>query len=183
MSFVSTPVLAFANGCLVPFSERHITSRYVSWLNDPEIVRFSELRHAAHTLDECRQYFQGVREQGHPFWAIEAFDTTRPGIASEHIGNIVAYVDHANRTANLTILIGEKHVWGQGHGLAAWRAALDWLLGPGQLRKVSAGTMGSNKAMQALMEKSGMTIEARLAGQMLLDGEPEDIVMAAKFAQ
>ena len=33
---------------IIPFREEYLTERYVSWLNDPEVVRFSDQRHRQH---------------------------------------------------------------------------------------------------------------------------------------
>lgn len=35
---------------VVRFADRHLTERYVGWLNDPAVVRYSEQRHSRHTL-------------------------------------------------------------------------------------------------------------------------------------
>jgi RimJ/RimL family protein N-acetyltransferase len=96
-----------------------------------------------------------------------------------HVGMIGATVDRWNRTADLAIIL-EQSVWGRGIGTAAWTLALDWLLGRGGMRKVTAGMMAENKAMLALARKSGMVEESRRRGQFLLDGKPVDAVLTAK---
>ena len=67
-----------------------------------------------------------------------------------------------------------------GIGTRAWTLAIDWLLGLGGMRKVTAGTMAGNEAMLALMRKSGMIEEGRRRGQFLLDGRAVDGVLTAK---
>ena len=45
---------------LTPFNtERHLTERYVAWLSDPDVVRYSEQRHRTHTLASCRHFAEG----------------------------------------------------------------------------------------------------------------------------
>src|SRR4051812_8366047 len=90
-----------------------------------------------HTLESCRDYFESMRIGGHYFWAIERIDAG----PIRHIGNISATIDHPNKVADLAILIGDRQAWGLGLGREAWIAACDWLLGPGGLQKVSAGTL------------------------------------------
>ena len=65
------PILQTTRLKLIPFSEQHLTTRYVGWLNDPEVVRYSELRHHTHTTQSCREYLRAFRESPHYFWAIE----------------------------------------------------------------------------------------------------------------
>ena len=161
---------------LVPFGEEHLTPRYVAWLNDPDVVRFSELRHSSHDLASCKAYLRSFGESPHYFWAIM---TDHP--SAWHIGNITAHVDVSNRLADVGILIGEKQVWGLGYGTEVWGAVCTFLLGGAGLRKVAAGTMASNTGMLYIMKKAGMFEEARRLDHYLRDGQPEDLVYCALF--
>lgn len=161
---------------IVPFSEAYLSSRYVSWLNDQEVVRYSEQRHRRHTLESCRQYWQSFKDSPHFFWAITTVD---PKIG--HIGNINAYIDKFNSTASMGILIGERTVVGKGYGLEAWMAVCNYLLYDIGIRKVTAGTLAVNKGMLRIMEKSGMVADGRWIRQCVVDGEEVDIIFAALF--
>jgi ribosomal-protein-alanine N-acetyltransferase len=173
---VGIGVIEFAGGRVTPFEERHLTPRYVSWLNDPEVVRYSEQRHRTHTLDSCRAYFESFRGSPHEFLAIEA---SVPELG--HIGNIGVAVDVPNATGDVSIIVGEKRAWGTGLASKAWCAVVEALLQPGRLRKVTAGTMEVNLPMLRLMARSGMTIEGRKEGQFLFEGRPVALVQAARF--
>ena len=161
---------------LTPFNtERHLTERYVAWLSDPDVVRYSEQRHRTHPLASCRHFAEGFKAGPGHLWAIERRDN---GL---HIGNIHADIDPRNSLADVAILIGERTVWGQGFGFEAWNAVLGWLLGDGGIRKVVAGCMRDNAAMRAIMKASGMTDDGVRQGQYLLDGKPQDLVFTARF--
>jgi ribosomal-protein-alanine N-acetyltransferase len=162
---------------IVMFEERHLTPRYVSWLNDPLVVRYSEQRHRTHTLESCREYFQSFDESPDYFLAIEARDESLG-----HIGNITVSTDRANRTADLSIMLGERRAWGKGYAAAAWGAGMDYLLQQEGFRKITAGTMATNTAMLNLMARTGMVIEGRRARQFICEGAEVDLVLAAKFA-
>jgi RimJ/RimL family protein N-acetyltransferase len=162
---------------LAPFERIHLTERYVGWLNDPEVVRFSEQRHRRHDLSTCGQWIEAMRAGGHPLWAIEM---SEPALG--HIGNIAAYVDQANKVADVTILIGERAAWGRGIGAEAWRTACDWLIARAFMRKVTGGTMAANRAMVRIMERAGMHPDGVRMGQFLLDGRAVDLVHYARFA-
>lgn len=173
----TTPTITTARTILRPFSDAHLTAEYVEWLNDPETVRFSELRHRRHDTESCRDHVAGLRAGGHHFWAIEL----RAG-PHTHIGNITAYLDTANRTAETSILIGHSPSRGQGLGREAWCAVVDHLLQVETFRLVHAGTMSANTGMLRAFEESGMTTEGRSVGRFLLDGKPVDMVLAARHA-
>ena len=163
---IETPRLS-----IVPFAETHLTPRYVGWLNDPEVVRYSEQRHHAHTLESCRAYRQSFADTPHCFWAIVSHD---PNIG--HIGNINAYIDMQNGVADVGILIGEKTVWGQGYGSEAWQAVCRHLLHERGLRKITAGTLCVNHGMQNIMRRAGMTEDANANKQLPFEGKLVDVV-------
>ena len=108
---------------ITPFSERHLTARYVAWLNDRELMRYSEQRHKTHTLASCRAYWLSFADTPHYFWAIE-----EPANGLGHVGNITAYVDQNNGLADLSILIGLPQTRGKGYGREAWAGVCGFLL-------------------------------------------------------
>jgi [ribosomal protein S5]-alanine N-acetyltransferase len=163
---------------LEKFEATHLNERYVAWLNDEEVVRYSEQRHRHHSLDSCSNYWRSMKASNDYFWAIIA-----PEPDLSHIGNISASIDAPNQVADLAIMIGERAAWGRGYGLDAWRTALDFLLRDGGIRKVTAGTMKENKPMLAVMKRCGMAIEGTRRAQFLLDGREIDLVSVAKFAE
>ena len=89
-SIIETPRLR-----IIPFSEKYLTPRYIGWLNDPEVVRYSEQHHRSHSLESCSQYWQSFANTPHYFWAITAID---PNIG--HIGNMNAHIDKMNSVAD-----------------------------------------------------------------------------------
>jgi len=153
-----------------------LTKRYVSWLNDAEVVRFSEQRHRRHSLDSCRDYWRSFEGTPNLFWAVLARE---PQFG--HIGNLSVYVDPPNLVADVTILIGEKKVWNRGFGSEAWAAVCDYLLGEGGMRKVTAGTLAENTGMIGVMRRTGMVDDGRRIRQCLLDGCEVDVVHYALF--
>lgn len=161
---------------LEPFAEAHLTERYLSWLNDPGTVRYSEQRHRRHDRASALAYLQGMQASGDCFWAILR-KTGEPA----HIGNLSAYIDRANGVADMAIMIGEAAARGGGYGREAWQAAGDWLLAQDGIRKLTAGTMACNAPMLATMWACGMAEDGRRRGQFLLDGEPVDLVYGARF--
>mgnify|MGYP006139229499 CR=1 FL=1 len=44
------PVVSNGLVTVTNFTRRHLTSNYISWLNDQELVKYSEQRHLNHTF-------------------------------------------------------------------------------------------------------------------------------------
>lgn len=163
---------------LVPLSERHLTARYVGWLNDPEVVRYSDQRHCTHTLTSCRRYWRSFAGSPHYLWAVEARD---PRLG--HIGNISAHVDPIHRVADVGILIGERAVWRCGYGAEAWIAVCRYLLRIAGMRKISAGTLASHAAMLGVMRRAGMVGDGRRVRHRLVDDHAVDVIHMALFRE
>jgi RimJ/RimL family protein N-acetyltransferase len=161
---------------IVPFSEEYLTPSYVGWLNDPEVVRFSEQRHHVHTLESCREYMKSFFGTANHFWAVVTKDNELG-----HIGNINAYVDVYNSVADLGILIGERRAWRQGYGSEAWNAVCGYLLKELRIRKITAGTLSVNTAMLRVMRRAGMMEDGRRIRHRLYEGSETDVVYASLF--
>ena len=162
---------------LVSFNESFLTEKYVAWLNDPEVVRYSDQRFRDHTIQSCRDYTESFNDSPHYLWAIVSKDD---GLG--HVGNICATVEPPHQIADLSILIGERRVWGQGIGREAWQAACGYLIGKASIRKITAGTLSVNHGMLRVMEKCGMVEEGRRLRQHLFEGREVDIVYSGVFA-
>ncbi len=163
---------------IVPFAEEHLTSRYVGWLNDPDVVRYSEQRHRRHTLESCGDFWRSFAGTSNCFWAV----IDREG-GLGHIGNLTAYVDAHNLVADVGILLGAKEAWGRGHGTEAWLAACAYLFGECAMRKVTAGTLSVNEGMLRIIRKTGMADDGRRVRQCLCGGREVDMVQAAFFRE
>lgn len=158
------------------FSESDISEQYLSWLNEPEVVKYSNQRFQTHTAESARDYLHSFDGTSNLFLAIIN------NANNEMVGTLTVYCSVPHKTADIGILIGDKRVWGQGLGLAAWRLAISYVLDTLGYRKVTAGTLKVNQGMVRIMEKSGMRLEAVRARQELVEGQEVDIVYYAKFA-
>jgi RimJ/RimL family protein N-acetyltransferase len=157
---------------LVPFTDAHVTSEYLAWLNDREIMRFSRQRLFTHTRESSLAYLSGFRDSPHFFWAIERITDAL------HIGTMTTYVDTHNRTADLGILVGHRSAAGSGCGTEAWGLALRHGFTSIGLRKITGGTSARNIAMIRIFERWQMTLEGTQRQQELLDdGTPADVLL------
>ena len=111
-----------------------------------------------HTVESCSQYYLNQQKTSNLFLAIMYGKTH-----AFHIGNIGVRIDKFNLSADVSIIIGEKDLWGLGLGLRSWNIILDTLLYKMDLRLITAGTMEVNLPMINLMRKSGMKINSILS--------------------
>jgi len=157
------------------FVQSDIGKTYISWLNDPDVVRFSNQRFLEHDFESCLRYlasFDGTKN---------LFINVRNLSDERSLGTMTAYVSSHHGTADVGIMIGDKSAWGLGYGQDAWNTLTDWLLEQNGTRKITAGTLACNTGMIKLMERSGMHHEATRKAQEVINSEAVDILYYARF--
>ena len=158
-----TPTISTYRLSLRPLTKA--TPRQIGWLSDPEVVKYSEQRHEAHSLKAQLRYIDTFGGKSH-LWGIHLVAT------GDHIGNLSALHDRNNDVSDIGILIGETRCWGLGMGKEAWKAACTWLLDPvcGNIRKLEAGCMRTNDAMLKILRSTGFEEEGERKSHFLVDG-------------
>jgi len=156
---------------LVPFTVAHITSEYLSWLNNKHLMRFSRQRLHTHTTESSLAYLATFSGSLNHFWAVEQLDN---GL---HIGTMTAYVDPLHQTADLGIMIGPASAAGAGYGKAAWGLAMAHGFDTLNLRKITGGTAARNEGMVRIFQHWKMIQEGTQRQQELLDDGPVDILL------
>jgi len=174
----SKPEIRTKRLLITPFREKHLTQRYVGWLNDPDLMRYSENRHKDHTLASCHAYWKSFDGTPNIFWAIEEVET-----GNSHIGTINAYIDKNNLLADIGILIGEKKAQNKRYGVEVWSGVCEYLFRETGIRKLSAGTMSVNVPMVKLMHSVGMVNDGVRKKHYLFNGKQVDILYLAFFRE
>ena len=135
---------------LKKFKKKYITKNYISWLNNKELMKFSEQRHLFHDYNTCLEYYNSFKKTNNVFFAI--FDKQK----NIHIGNITIIIDLFNQLAKISILIGYPN---QGYGSATWKESIKYVKNNYNLRKITAGTVSANIAMIKIFKKNNMIYE------------------------
>lgn len=162
--------------CISSFRNELLTDRYVGWLNDPQVVRFSEQRHLLHSMETCSAYLAQMQHSDGLFLAIHV-ESSEIG----HIGNISVAIDKPNLSADLSIMIGEKRAWGHGYASLAWSVVIQYLIEDAGMRRVTAGTMEVNEPMIRLMQRSAMQIDCVRPRHFLWEGREVGLVTGSRF--
>ena len=156
---------------LEPFTADSITPDYVDWLNDHELMKFSNQRFRRHSADSCRAYVASFAGSGNLFLAIRH--------QGRLVGTMSVYRSAAHGTADIGLMIG-RGGGGRGWGRDAWATMLAYLLARGT-RKVTGGTLRCNAAMVRIMQACGMQADGVRTAQELVDGQPQDVLYFASF--
>jgi ribosomal-protein-alanine N-acetyltransferase len=169
------PTLAAGRIKLIHLSSEIVSERYVNWMNDYEIVKFTESRFAPHTKQSI-EHFVNVTENdiNTVAWAIT--------VDSQHIGNIkLGPVDWHHSYADIGLLIGLKEHWGLGYGTESIKLVSNWAFTAPQLHKLTAGFYDKNIGSRRAFEKAGFSNEARQYSHYHFEGEFIDGLTVARF--
>ncbi len=147
----------------------------VGWLNDREVVQFSEQRHKKHTVESQLDYWKSPATVEPNFVRIIELQENYA------IGSISVTVDQNNNVADVGILIGNKSHWGRGFGYETWECVCNYLFAEKGIRKIEAGCMATNKAMRRICEKFLMFEEGTRTNHFMVNGEPVSMIMYGKF--
>tara|TARA_Y100001947_G_scaffold43741_1_gene36298 strand:+ start:20 stop:595 length:576 start_codon:yes stop_codon:yes gene_type:complete len=159
---------------LRPFLPGDIHERYLDWLADPEVNRYSQRLGAPRpSAEEARAYLSGLGD-GEVVLGIH-----HPEYG--HVGNVkYGPIDTANKRADISILIGERSVWGKGVGSEAIYLVSKYLFRQCGVNRVDAGSR--NPAFIRAVEKLGWTIEGILRQRIATPDGYKDYTLLAQLA-
>jgi len=160
---------------LLPINENIVTEEYISWLSNPTINKYLEVRHLVSTIDTQRRFIQMINESE---------DTIIYGIFCEDvfIGTIkVGPVDKNYHTAEIGLLIGNSHFWGRGIATESIKLVSATAVRIFELRKLTAGAYESNIGSIKAFLSNGFLIEGKLASQVLdVNQVPMAVILLGK---
>ncbi len=158
---------------LRPVRTSDVNERYLKWMNDSEVNRYLEVRHEVQTLQSIVNYVRSMQLQADQyFFAICMQD------GDDHVGNAkIGPIHPHHSTADLSLFIGEKRLWGQGLASRVLSVLTAFSFETLRLNKLSAGCYQRNEASARAFEKCGFRREALLRDQVLLEGQPHDVVL------
>lgn len=155
---------------LRPF-EKEDAERYRTWVNDAEIARLVDRAKPVTRLEHDAWYEALVTSPLTCVFAVERQDT------KDFIGLVWLYgIDWRHRTAEVRIVIGDRHGWGAGYGTDALRVIQVVAFGGLNLEKLWAEVLATNPRAVAAFERAGFTREGLLLGDRVEAGGRVDVV-------
>ena len=170
---MNDPVLQDGGVSLRPLVEEDVPL-LARWFFDPDVLQWLQISEDPphlRTLEAIRERFVMMRDD--PFtevWRIDAGG--RPIGEIELVG-----IHQLQRRAEMHLSIGEKGVWGRGHGSRAVRLVLYHAFENLRLRRVFAMADADNARVIRLFEKCGLAREGLLREHRLRHGRPVDMVV------
>jgi RimJ/RimL family protein N-acetyltransferase len=155
-----------------PISYNEINERYVSWLNDPEVNKYLEVRFKRQSMQDVLNYINGLRSKnGCEVFAI--FNKQN----HMHVGNlaITDYNSHYKRI-EYGIMVAEKKARMLGVGGEASIIFLEYLFKKMKVQRAYGGIIADNTRSLKLDERLGFKKEGTLREHSILpNGKVSDV--------
>lgn len=130
--------------------EADATDHYLKWLNDYEVMKFTESRLKPHTIESLKNDIRNMNNDNNITFAMVEKD------GNKHIGNIkLGNINWVHRYADIGLVIGEKDFWGKGIAKEAIGLVVDYAFKIINLRKITAGIYVNNVGSLKTFQKSG----------------------------
>lgn len=170
------PVIKGKQIVLRPIQLAHVSSTYLSWLHDEEVMQ--GIATTGYTLENLYKYVsEKIERPDICFYAIHAADD------GSHIGNVkLDFFDEKANVSELGLLIGDKKYWGKGIGFEACKLLIDFGFKTLKLRKIYLAVYESNPAAKKLYEKLGFVLEGTLRKHVQVNGNYYDKYLMGLFA-
>lgn len=151
---------------------RDLVPLYLKWVNDFEVTRMMKIGFHPVTLEAEESWYERiVKDERSANFTIYERATMRP------IGNTgLTGIDHASRTANFGILIGEKDCWGKGHGTETTTLMLDYGFNGLGLHNILLTVLGVNERAIRAYTRAGFRLMGRRREARRLGGVAHDEV-------
>ena len=126
---------------LIMLNELNISNKYVSWLNDKEVNKYSSRNGKTFTENDISNYVLNCNETDTKL-LLGIYDTA----LNIHIGNILLKADYEESCINISNLIGEKDFWAKGYVVDADKHLIHFCFNYLKVKKFSMGNFSKNRA-------------------------------------
>ena len=126
---------------LIMLNELNVSDKYVSWLNDKEVNKYSSRNGKTFTKNDISNYVLNCNESDTKL-LLGIYDTA----LNAHIGNILLIADYEKSFINISNLLGEKDYWSKGYIVDANKHAMHFCFNYLKVKKFSMGNFSKNRA-------------------------------------
>ena len=155
--------------------EKDDLPKFVEWLNDPEVRENLFVNHPLSMAEE-EQWFEHVLKQ--PQYERPLCIEVQTDEGWELIGNLgLMGISNTNRSAELGVMIGNKHHWNKGYGTEAITLLVNHAFKELNLHRVFLRVYDTNPRGRRCYEKVGFRHEGTLRDAIFKGGKYIDMHM------
>ena len=142
-----------------------ISKEYETWMNDWEIIKFTEQRFKKTSIKDIKNYLKKINNSKNDFiYGIYIKDRKN----DIHIGNIkIGSINFYHKRAEISYFIGNKFFWNKGVGKKAINLILNIAKNKFKLKKIIAGVYSLNRSSINVLLSNGFKKEATLKSHIV----------------
>lgn len=152
---------------------RELLPLYHRWIIDPDVARTLAIGVRPMTLDDEVRWYEALASQPREmYFTVYERSSARPiGVTGLHD------VDHAQRTAEFGIIIGERDAWGKGYATETARMMLDYGFYALNLHNIMLTVYGNNPGALIAYERAGFRRAGLRRQARWMAGEAIDVIL------
>lgn len=137
------------------FANPLISKKWIKWLNDEDITKYSDQRFKIHTINTQKKYIKNLCKGNSIFFKIY--------YKNEEIGNIIlTSIDKNNDSCEIGYLIGEKKYWNKGIATYVIKLVVSFAFKELKIKKIISWCYSNNIGSKKALLKNKFKIEGRL---------------------
>jgi len=151
--------------------KKDISKKYLSWMNDFEVQKYTEQKFKKHSLNNIRKFVAEKNNSKNEFLYGIFLNKNNSKI---HIGNIkLGPINFSHKNAEISYFIGEKFFWGKGYTTIAIKMIIDIAKKKG-LKKLKAGLYEMNNSSKKVLIKNGFKLEGKFKSELIFRNKRVD---------
>jgi [ribosomal protein S5]-alanine N-acetyltransferase len=154
---------------LKKISSKNISLDYIKWMNDPEVVQFTEQKYKKHTRKNISFFLKETNKDN--FSEIYGIFFEKLLIGTIKIGKI----NKIHKTAEISYIIGNKKFWNKGIATIVVKKICGYIFKKLKFKKIIAGTYSVAKSSQKILIKNNFKLEGVLKKQIFFKNKRIDL--------
>ena len=144
---------------------KDVNKKYLDWMNDLEVTKFTEQRFKKHSLFDLRKFVK-EKNNSKTEYLFGIFVIQKSTLI--HVGNIkLGPIDKFHKSAEVSYIIGDKNFWKKGIGSKAVKLLIKVAKKQFRLRKLIAGCYENNYGSIKVLKRNLFKKEASLKSQII----------------
>ena len=145
-----------------------VTHEYVQWMNDYEVVKYTEQKFTAHSFEDVCEFVRQKYESKNDFLFGIYFN-------KKHIGNVkLGPINFNHKVADISMIIGDKDMWGKGIATKVTKKIISFGFEVIGLEKITLTCNSLNRASLKMFLNRGFSVEAIRKEQIIFEGKRVD---------
>ena len=156
-----------------------ITSDYINWMNDYDIVKYTNQKNIKHTFKNVTNFVENKYYSNNDY-LFGIFNNINGN--KLHIGNIkIGPIDFINNVSDISYIIGNKNYWGKGIMTKVIKEIIKFSFNVIKLDRLKASTYKNNIGSIKALNNNNFIENERIISELIFEGKKTDKLIFILF--